>query len=73
MFGTIQLSYTIQNHTVVYFKQDQELATIISHSIKHQRPDVLKRCLEIQFATSIIYPSLVVGVVDGLSMDQLFS
>ena len=69
----MQLSYTMQNHIIVYFQQGQELATAISHCIKYQRPDVPKKCLEIQFATSRIYPSLVTGIVNGLNMDELFS
>ena len=39
---------------------------------KHQYPDVPVKCMEILFSTSNIYPSLVVGVVDGLKMDELF-
>ena len=58
---------------IVNFKQGQELATRIRHYIRHQRLDVLAKCLETLVSTSRIFQSLVVGVVDELYMDKLFS
>ena len=65
LFGIMQISNKIQNNSVVNFKRSQELATGIKYFIKHQRPDIPEKYLEIQFSTSRIFPSLVTGIVDG--------
>ena len=54
------------------FKRGQELASDIVHFIKNQRDDVPAKCIEILLSTTRIYPSLI-GIVDGLNMDKLFS
>ena len=73
LFGKMGISYQLTNGKVVNFQRGQDLATRIMHFIRTQRPDVLGKCMEILFLTSNIYPSLVVGAVDGLNMDELFS
>ena len=73
LFGNMQISYQMNTGKFMNFKQGQELASGIKHFLKHQRPDVPEKCFEVHFSTSRIYPSLVVGVVDGLNMDELFS
>ena len=73
LFQTMQLNYKMINGKYVYFKQRQELATAIQYFLKNPRPEVPSKCMEIQFTTSRIYPSLVASVVDGLDMDDLFS
>ena len=73
LFGNMQISYQMNTGKFMNFKQGQELASGIKHFLKHQRPDVPEKCFEVHFSTSRIYPSLVVGVVDGLNIDKLFS
>ena len=68
----MQLTYTMQNKNVIYFKRVEELVEATVHFLKHQRPEVPSKCLEIQSTTSRIYPSPI-GIVDGLNMDKLFS
>ena len=53
------------------FQRGQDLGNGIVHFIKQQRVEVLSKCMEVLFLTSNIYSSLVVGVVDGLKMDEL--
>ena len=72
LFKTIQLTCTTKNNKVIHFKQVKELATAISHFLKHPYPDDPKKCLEIQFIPTRIYPSPV-GIVDGLNMNNFFS
>ena len=72
LFKLIQISYQLSTDKLVHFKRGQELAAVIQHFLKHQPQEVLPKCIEILFSTSRIYLSLV-GVVDGLNMDKLFS
>mmetsp|Transcript_12790 Transcript_12790/g.12601 ORF Transcript_12790/g.12601 Transcript_12790/m.12601 type:complete len:133 (-) Transcript_12790:36-434(-) len=69
----MDISYVLTTGKVMNFKRGQDLANGMLHFMKYQRPDVPTTCMEILFLTSNIYPSLVVGVVDGLNMDELFS
>ena len=73
LFGKMEISYALNTGKIVNFKRGQDLANGMVHYIKHQRPEIPEKCIEKLFSTSNIYPSLVVGVVDGLNMDELFS
>ena len=72
LFKTIMMSYKMNNDKYMYFKQGQEIATVIQYFLKYQRDHVPSKCLEIQFTTSRIYPSPV-GIMDGLNISKLFS
>ena len=72
LFKTMQLRYKMNNGQHVSFKQGQKLVTAIVQFIKHQRVEVPAKCIEIFLATTRIYPSLI-GIVDGLNMDKLFT
>ena len=73
LFGKMEMSYLMYNGKYVNFQRGQDLATGILYFICSQRPDVPGKCMEVLISASNIYPSLVVGVVDGLKMDELFS
>ena len=72
LFCAMHISYLMSNSKFKNFKRGQELATWIRHFIRNQCIDVPEKCLEIQFSTSRIFLSLVVGIVDGLNMNKLF-
>ena len=73
LFGNMQIGYQIASAKVMNFKRGKELTSEIRHFVKNQRVDVPEKCIKIQFSTSRIYPSLLVGIVDQLNMDKLSS
>ena len=73
LFGKMEISYALNTGKIMNFCRGQDLANGMMHYIKHQRPEIPNKCMEILFSTSNIYPSLVVGAVDGLDMTELFS
>ena len=54
LFGKMEISYALNNGKVVNFQQGQDLATRMTYFIKHQRPEVPIKCMEILSLTSNI-------------------
>ena len=73
LFKTMKLSYKMKSNKYMRFKRGQDFAAGMVHFINQQRDDVpIKKCMEVFLLISRIYSSLI-GIVDGLDMDKLFS
>ena len=66
------MARALNNGKYVNFQRGQVLCNGIVHFIKQHCVDVSSKCMKVLFSTLNIYLPLMVGVVDGLKIDELF-